>query len=100
MPYDFDLAGLVNARYARPDPSLGISKVTQRRYRGFCISSAALNEAVGAIKVKQVDILNLIGQIPGFSPKDIEVKRGYLEAFFARADKQDALIRNFEKRCL
>lgn len=100
VPYDFDLAGLVNARYARPDPSLGISKVTQRRYRGFCTPSAALNEAVSAIRVKRVDILNLIDQIPGFSPKDIEVKRGYLEAFFARADKQDALIRNFEKRCL
>jgi len=35
VPYDFDLAGLVNARYAKPDPSLRITKVSQRLYRGF-----------------------------------------------------------------
>ena len=35
VPFDFDLSGLVNARYAKPDPSLGISRVTQRRYRGY-----------------------------------------------------------------
>jgi hypothetical protein len=33
LPYDFDLSGLVNATYARPDPSLRIRKVQQRLYR-------------------------------------------------------------------
>lgn len=36
IPYDFDLAGLVNARYARPDPALRIKTVRQRLYRGLC----------------------------------------------------------------
>jgi len=36
VPYDFDLAGAVNARYARPAPDLEIHYVTERLYRGFC----------------------------------------------------------------
>ncbi|MBT8095496.1 MAG: hypothetical protein KJO19_00555, partial [Woeseia sp.] len=36
IPYDFDLTGLVNARYARPDPLLRIKTVRQRLYRGLC----------------------------------------------------------------
>ena len=34
--YDFDFSGAVNARYASPDPSLGLRRVTDRAYRGFC----------------------------------------------------------------
>lgn len=36
VPYDFDWSGVVNARYARPDPMLGTQDVRQRVYRGFC----------------------------------------------------------------
>jgi len=34
--YDFDFSGAVNARYATPDPSLGLRRVTDRAFRGFC----------------------------------------------------------------
>jgi len=36
VPYDFDFAGVVNARYAFPDSTLSITRVTQRLFRGFC----------------------------------------------------------------
>ena len=36
VPYDFDWSGLVAARYARPNETLGIRNVRQRLYRGFC----------------------------------------------------------------
>jgi len=36
IPYDFDWSGVVNARYAVPDPQLDIRNVTERVYRGFC----------------------------------------------------------------
>jgi hypothetical protein len=39
VPYDFDFSGLVDARYARPDPSLPIRTVRQRLFRGFCPGS-------------------------------------------------------------
>lgn len=38
VPYDFDMAGIVNTRYATVAPGLQnqIRRVTQRLYRGFC----------------------------------------------------------------
>lgn len=36
VPFDFDFSGLVNARYASPDPTLDIRRVRQRLFRGFC----------------------------------------------------------------
>ena len=36
VPYDFDLAGLVNAAYATPDPLFPIESVRERFFRGIC----------------------------------------------------------------
>lgn len=36
VPYDFDWSGVVNARYAVPDPQLPIRSVQERVFRGFC----------------------------------------------------------------
>jgi len=36
IPYDFDWSGIVDARYAVPDPRLPIRDVTQRIFRGYC----------------------------------------------------------------
>jgi hypothetical protein len=36
IPYDFDQAGLIDTRYAKPAADLRIRKVTQRLYRGLC----------------------------------------------------------------
>ena len=59
VPYDFDWSGVVDARYAVPDPRLEIRDVTQRIFRGFCeegVDQEALKsrfneqrEAIGAL---------------------------------------------------
>jgi hypothetical protein len=36
VPFDFDMAGIVDARYSVPDESLPIRSVRQRLFRGFC----------------------------------------------------------------
>ena len=100
VPYDFDLAGLVNAPYARPDPSLRISRVTQRLYRGYCISTDALKDALSTIKARRVDILDVIRQLPGLSLKETVATIIYLEEFFVRADDENKIVKLFERRCL
>lgn len=100
VPYDFDLAGLVNAGYARPDPSLRISRVTQRQYRGYCVSTDALKNALNAIKARRVDILDVISQLPGLTQKDIAAKTKYLNRFFVRANDEDKIVKSFERSCL
>lgn len=100
VPYDFDLAGLVNARYAKPDRSLRIKRVTQRRYRGYCLPGEPLGKALKRVRGHRDDILGVIEALPHLSEKDIESRRRYLEGFFEAAADEDQLLRRFESRCL
>jgi hypothetical protein len=99
VPYDFDLAGLVNASYARPDPSLRIKKVQQRLYRGFCTETDILRGALGRIMSKQQDIMAVIEDLPLLTAKDKDKRQDYLRRFFKEAGDEDAMIRSFEKAC-
>lgn len=99
VPYDFDLAGIVNAAYARPDPSLKIKKVTQRVYRGFCTDSGILRDALSSITSREDEILRVIADLPMLDEREKENRIDYLRGFFKEAGKQDKLISMFEKRC-
>lgn len=100
VPYDFDLSGLVNARYSSPDPSLRIKKVTQRLYRGFCAPRTNVQTALETVLRRESDIMGIIRELPGLSPKELDASSRYLQKFFTRADNKEKLLRTFEKRCL
>lgn len=100
VPYDFDLSGLVNAKYAKPLPEMRISRVTQRRYRGYCIATDALTDSLRAIVAKQAEILGVIEELPDLSDRDIRSNTKYLRQFFDKAKNEEKLIRRFEQRCL
>jgi len=99
VPCDFDLAGLVNGKYAYPNPALPIRKVTQRMYRGFCTSRATLQSALGIVKARRADILGVLSAIPGLPEDDRAKGVNYLNQFFMRADDEEKLLQSFERRC-
>ena len=37
VPFDFDLSGIVNANYAKPNTATDISSVRERYYMGICL---------------------------------------------------------------
>jgi hypothetical protein len=100
VPYDFDQSGLANARYARPDSSLRISKVTQRLYRGYCISPDALRSAILAIAERKDDILGVVPLVPGLAGKDVATPVRFLERYFDLATDVDKLTKSFDQKCL
>jgi len=100
VPYDFDLAGLVNTRYARPDPSLSIKRVRHRLYRGFCTNQETLREAIAAVRSKEAAVLGVIENLPVLDGKEKSRQLDYLEKFFTMAGNEDKLIESFEKKCL
>ena len=100
VPYDFDLAGLVNASYARPDNSLGIKSVRTRRYRGYCTSADTVRSALRAIKDHRSEILELATKVPAISDKALQVRLDYLTDFFEQSEDEDKLMKSFERRCL
>lgn len=100
VPFDFDLSGLVNARYAKPDPGLRISKVTSRLYRGYCVAPGALQAALTSINSLETNILNVFNDIPGLSDKEIRDAQKFLNRFFREARDEQALLRRFERSCI
>lgn len=99
VPYDFDLAGIVNASYARPDRSLRIKKVLQRLYRGFCTEPDVLKTALTTITTSQDKVLDVIAGLPALTEKEKTKQIKYLEGFFKKAADKDGIIRSFEKTC-
>jgi hypothetical protein len=99
IPYDFDLAGLVNAAYAKPDPSLKIKKVSKRLYRGFCTDTEVLREALRRITAKEKEILQIITALPLYSEREKERRIEYLMAFFRNAQEEEKMISSFERYC-
>ncbi len=100
VPYDFDMAGLVNARYAAPNPYLSIDRVTQRLYRGVCVERETLRRAVQKVSSAREDILDVLRATPGLSAANKANAENYLDAFFNRTAREDRLLRSFERRCL
>lgn len=100
VPYDFDLSGLVSARYAKPDPKFRIATVRQRLYRGYCIDRSVLAIALETIQNKRSAIVASVISTPGLIDKDAQRVEDYLGAYFDTAENSEALLDQFEKRCL
>jgi hypothetical protein len=100
VPYDFDLAGLVDASYARPDATLRIRSVRSRIYRGYCTSPDRVHDALHKILAAQSSILELASVTPAESARDRELRVSYLEKFFASAADEEKLLQNFARKCL
>lgn len=100
VPYDFDVSGIVNARYAFPDPLLRIDRVTRRLYRGLCMERQLVENALRYIKERRQEITALIEQLPGLAPRSRATALRYVGEFFERAEDEDKLLRTFEKRCI
>ncbi len=100
VPYDLDLSGIVNARYAFADPSLRIERVTRRVYRGLCIEREPVEKALRHIRERRKEIAMAVEQVPGLTQRSRDTAMSYVGKFFDSAEDEDKLLRNFEKRCM
>jgi len=100
VPYDFDLAGVVSAPYAKPDPSLRLRNVRLRRYRGICTESETLRIALRSVVQHEEDIYRVFRTAPGIGEEQKDADIEYLGRFFEEARNEEELLGYFEKRCL
>ena len=84
IPYDFDHSGLVNAYYAKPNPMLKISKVTERVYRGLCRRDPNVFAGMRDLYIsKEESILNILNTYKdNLSTKEFERVSGYIKSFY------------------
>lgn len=86
IPYDFDLSGLVSARYARQAPNLSRRPTRNREYAGYCLEGLDLGAAVEAVSARRAEIMQVITALEWARPKDMAARVEFLEAFFAEAE--------------
>ena len=64
VPYDFDWSGAVFARYAKPDPRLGIQTVQDRLFRGPCMTPADFAPVIAKFNANRAAIKDLYAKLP------------------------------------
>ncbi len=100
VPYDLDLSGLVNARYAFPDRTLRIKKVTQRLYRGLCTDRSILEAALDEVIAREPQITAVVRDTPGLTGDNREKAIRFVGRFFEKAADREKLLDEFERRCV
>ena len=83
VPYDFDLAGVVNAPYATWDESLEITSVRERVYRGFCRSDGLTEYMRAEYLRNEPKIFDVINRFESsFEPREFAGIKKYMAEFF------------------
>ena len=104
VPYDFDITGLVNTRYADglfspTTRNLGITKVRERVYRGVCPSNDFLPGLFADFNERREAIYALYrGQVE-LHPKVLEETLKYLDEFYATINDPQKVERELVARC-
>jgi hypothetical protein len=92
VPYDFDMAGLVNASYAKVPDDQGagvqIRSVTERKYRGFKRDIALLEKVRNEFIASKAEVLQIIENCkPLFEySKNFEETKDYILDFYGIMD--------------
>jgi hypothetical protein len=105
VPYDFDVSGIVNTRYADrlfgPEQrNLGIRRVRERAYRGLCASAQHLPEIFALFNPKRDAIYALYREQPGLDAGVAKATLEYLDAFYDTINDPRKVEREFAKRCM
>jgi hypothetical protein len=99
IPYDFDYSGVVNARYAVPDPRLHISSVRDRVYRGPCRTHEQFEPTFAHMRTARPRLFAVYDQIPALKSGYIRQAKSYLEQFFRTIDEPARVKRAFIDGC-
>jgi len=100
IPYDFDLAGLVNAPYAKPAEELRMVSVRQRRYRGYCIKDMREFQPTFKLFNKlKTAIYAIYTDNPLLEEKYIKQSLKYLDEFYQTINSPKKAAKAFQYPC-
>ncbi|MCC5940410.1 MAG: hypothetical protein JJU37_02635 [Balneolaceae bacterium] len=100
VPYDFDLAGLVSAPYARPEEALRLSSVRERRYRGYCLEDlSVLEPTFEQFRELKPEIYKLITENTLLDRRYINFATRYLDEFYDTINNPRRMRRDFSYPC-
>ncbi len=104
VPYDFDLSGLLNTRYAKRLyktnlEKMGLHSVRDRLYRGLCRSHPHLPAVFDLFHQKREEIYDLYRHQNDLAPKVLKKTLKYFDAFYEVITDEGKTRRAFRDEC-
>jgi len=99
VPYDFDYSGLIDAPYADVPEGLPVQRVTDRLYRGYCVSRAELPAVVEEYRAHRAELAAVIAGEPHLNPAFRARASAYLDGFFKVLDDPGRVQRDIVGHC-
>ena len=99
VPYDFDMSGLIDARYSQVAEGLPIRSVSERLYRGMCRPREALMLAIQSYNEHRDAIYALWNEQTDLDPKVLEETIEYLDDFYEIINDDRKIEREIERDC-
>ena len=100
IPYDFDMAGLVDAPYAEPNPKFPIRSVTRRLYRGRCAYIDNLQTSLQLFQDNRNAIYGLIEEQEQLDDSSRKKVRKFVDRFYKVIDNPKKVHREIETQCI
>lgn len=97
--YDFDWSGVVNTRYAKPAPVLGIKSVRERRFWGYCRPPQELQAASAIFREKRQEIYDLYRNQPDLDPQRVQATIDYFDEFYSIIDDDKQVMEQMVGKC-
>ncbi|HWO88117.1 MAG TPA: hypothetical protein VNL98_03085, partial [Gemmatimonadales bacterium] len=100
LPYDFDWAGAIATRYARPASVLPTRSVRERIYLGLCQSGVILEPVLARFEALRDSIAALYRSVPGMDPRVVQRTLDYYDEFYRTIrDRERFLERVVARDC-
>ena len=99
VAYDFDWSGVVNPRYATPDARLGIKFVTERLYRGPCLTMTQWQPTLDRFVAARPAIDSIYKSISSLEPKIVKSSLEYYADFYKTIADPRSMKRNLIDEC-
>ena len=102
VAYDFDHAGAVNARYAVPNDQLGIRRVRDRLYRGYCAPPDVVAQVVAHFQARKDAVYALYRDPVGslLPAETVKSTLEYFDAFYRTIGDPRSAKRELVDACL
>ena len=100
VPYDFDQAGLVDAKHGQTNPRFKLSSAKQRLYRGRCSNNEHLTSTIAHFLSKREALFKLIGEQEGLGDATRRELTKFVEKFYDIINSPKQIERQFVKKCI
>ena len=99
IPYDFDMAGFVNAPHARPNPRFHLRSIRERLFRGRCLNNEGVPESVERFFDRREEIYALINAQQLVTKATRKSMLQFVDGFYKSLDSPKKITKNLTKHC-